>query len=344
MSPCHTPFRHRCAAPGRVLLALLIAVLASSGCARIAALEHPTATPLPTATLRPTFTPLPSATPTPAASPTPSVTPTPTLPPLAAELALEPQLAQGGTALLRVTSNVPATASGTVGDRDLGFVSRDGLEHMALIGVDAIAGLNRLPVAVTLATDAGETLALDTALQVVAGEFETEYLVFEPETDALLEPSISQPEFARVAEVYAGFAPEIRWEGPVVWPLPEPYVTSAFGTRRQYGDRFASYHAGIDLRAWTGTPLVAAANGVVVLAEALQVRGNAVILDHGAGVFTGYFHLDTIGVEVGQEVAAGEEIATAGATGLVTGAHLHWEVRVGGVAVSPSEWTEQEYR
>lgn len=349
MSSSHTLLR-RPAVPVRVLVAMLVALLASSGCERIAALGVPTATPSPTATLRPTFTPLPSvtptpsATPTPVASPTPSVTPTPTLPPLGAEMDLAPQVAQGGTGLLRVTSNVPATASGTVADRPLLFVSRDGLEHLALIGVDAIAGLDRQAVSVTLSTDAGETLTLESAVQVVAGEFETEYLVFEPETDALLAPDISRPEFEHVSEVYAGFTPEVLWEGPFLWPVAEPYVTSAFGTRRQYGERFASYHAGLDLRGWTGTPITACARGVVVLAETLQVRGNAVILDHGAGVFSGYFHLDTIGVEVGQEVAAGEEIATAGATGLVTGAHLHWEVRVGGVAVSPSEWTERDFR
>jgi len=86
--------------------------------------------------------------------------------------------------------------------------------------------------------------------------------------------------------------------------------------------------------------VVAAANGVEVLAEPLQVRGNAVVIDHGAGVLTGYFHLDSIAVEKGQAVKAGEALGTMGATGLVTGSHLHWELHVGGVAVDPADWTE----
>jgi murein DD-endopeptidase MepM/ murein hydrolase activator NlpD len=101
-----------------------------------------------------------------------------------------------------------------------------------------------------------------------------------------------------------------------------------------------TYHEGIDLGGITGEPVHAAAAGVVVLAETLQVRGNAVILDHGAGVLSGYYHLDRIAVQAGQRVGQGDLLGAMGATGLVTGSHLHWELRVGGVAVDPREWTE----
>jgi murein DD-endopeptidase MepM/ murein hydrolase activator NlpD len=89
--------------------------------------------------------------------------------------------------------------------------------------------------------------------------------------------------------------------------------------------------------------VVAAAAGVVALAEPLAVRGNAVIIDHGAGVLSGYYHLDRIVVNAGQTVAQGELIGEVGSTGLSTGSHLHWELRVGGVAVLPSEWVERTW-
>jgi murein DD-endopeptidase MepM/ murein hydrolase activator NlpD len=83
------------------------------------------------------------------------------------------------------------------------------------------------------------------------------------------------------------------------------------------------------------------AKGRVVLAEPLQVRGNAVILDHGRGVMTGYWHLSRIDVSVGQEVEAGDLLGLVGNTGLSTGAHLHWEVRVMGIQVDPLQWVRE---
>jgi murein DD-endopeptidase MepM/ murein hydrolase activator NlpD len=79
------------------------------------------------------------------------------------------------------------------------------------------------------------------------------------------------------------------------------------------------------------------------MAEPLAVRGNALLLDHGWGVLTGYWHLSTMEVQVGQEVAQGDMIARIGSTGLSTGAHLHWEMWVGGVTVNPLQWVEPFY-
>mgnify|MGYP000855231580 CR=1 FL=1 len=145
-----------------------------------------------------------------------------------------------------------------------------------------------------------------------------------------------------MSELCGTWTPQVLWNGRFNWPL-EAAVTSAFGTRRNYAGRFLSYHAGIDLRGATGEPVYAPADGVVVAAETLQVRGNTVIVDHGAGVISGFFHLSAMGVTPGQVVAAGEQIGLVGATGLVTGSHLHWEVRVGGIAVEPREWVESDF-
>ena len=118
--------------------------------------------------------------------------------------------------------------------------------------------------------------------------------------------------------------------------------SSPFGSRRTYGSAAGlTAHAGEDYAVPSGTPVLAPASGLVVLAEPLFVRGNAVVLDHGHGVFTGYWHLETLSVKAGERVSAGQMIGAVGSTGLSTGPHLHWELRVAGVAVDPLQWVEK---
>jgi murein DD-endopeptidase MepM/ murein hydrolase activator NlpD len=134
---------------------------------------------------------------------------------------------------------------------------------------------------------------------------------------------------------------EQLWSGTFGLPLAgEIRVTAPFGQRRSYnGGPVASYHAGQDLGADKGVPVLAPITGTVVLAEPLNVRGRAVILDHGLGVFTGFWHLSQIDVTVGQAVGRGEVVGLVGNSGLSTGPHLHWEMRVLGVPVDPFQWT-----
>ncbi|HRV96762.1 MAG TPA: M23 family metallopeptidase, partial [Anaerolineae bacterium] len=116
----------------------------------------------------------------------------------------------------------------------------------------------------------------------------------------------------------------------------------AFGTRRSYNDSSdLSFHAGTDFGGGVGEPLYAPAGGIVVLAEPLMVRGNAVLIDHGMGLFSGYWHQSEIVVTPGQHVEPGDLIGYEGDTGLVTGPHLHWEFRLNGIAVDPLQWTRE---
>ncbi len=104
------------------------------------------------------------------------------------------------------------------------------------------------------------------------------------------------------------------------------------------------HHGGTDIATplgqEPGASIMAANHGVVVLSERLVVRGNMVVIDHGGGVFTGYAHMASRTVAQGDSVAQGDIIGTEGATGLVTGAHLHWEVAVGGVLVDGLRWLD----
>jgi murein DD-endopeptidase MepM/ murein hydrolase activator NlpD len=104
-----------------------------------------------------------------------------------------------------------------------------------------------------------------------------------------------------------------------------------------------SYHEGTDFAIPSGTPVYAPADGVVMVAEPLAVRGNAIVIDHGWGLYSGYWHLSEFKVTPGQTVKQGDLIALSGNTGLSTGAHLHWDMRVLGLNVDPMQFTRQVF-
>jgi hypothetical protein len=120
-----------------------------------------------------------------------------------------------------------------------------------------------------------------------------------------------------------------------VRPVPgEP--TSTFGKRRFFNDKPRSPHPGLDLRAATGTPVLAAGSGLVAISQDLYYSGNTVIIDHGGGLFTIYAHLSELDVSVGDELEAGVPIGKSGATGRVTGPHLHWGAKIGDRPFDPT--------
>jgi murein DD-endopeptidase MepM/ murein hydrolase activator NlpD len=143
-------------------------------------------------------------------------------------------------------------------------------------------------------------------------------------------------------EIWAENSGVQLWQEQFRFPIAPGYQqTSPYGARRSYNNGpVSSYHAGTDWSAPTGTPIVAPADGVVVLAEGLEVRGGATVIDHGLSVYSNFWHQSEILVEPGQPVRRGETIGLVGTTGLSTGAHLHWEVRVNGIAVDPLQWTD----
>lgn len=249
---------------------------------------------------------------------------------------------QGHTVRVRADLAPGAEVRGVFDDQVLNFAAQEDA-HYALFGVHALTDPSVYPLAL-LATDAaGDEVYLSESVEVVDGGYGYEELILPPERDALLDPEALATERARLAEIKPVFNPERYWEGLFLRPL-DTELTSFFGTRRLYQSpsyQFYSYHEGTDFDGEVGTPVYAPAAGVVALAEPLYVRGNAVIIDHGWGVYTGYWHLSQIDVEVGQRVAPGDQIALVGNTGLSTGAHMHWDFWVNGTNVSGLQWTEQ---
>lgn len=131
------------------------------------------------------------------------------------------------------------------------------------------------------------------------------------------------------------------WTEPFMQPI-QGRQTSGYGTPRRYapGGR-VSYHQGADIAADAGTPIAATNDGKVVIADFYPIKGGLVVIDHGAQVFSLYFHQSKILVEVGQMLERGDIIGEVGTTGLSTGPHLHWEMRVNEVATNPLAWVDK---
>lgn len=124
------------------------------------------------------------------------------------------------------------------------------------------------------------------------------------------------------------------WQGPFALPINSA-VTARFGTYRILNGKTRSRHMGLDLRGKKGDPIHAAHHGRVALVRNCFYSGNTVVVDHGNGIHTLYFHMTTPAVKVGQAVSQGQLLGTVGSTGRVTGPHLHWGVKVANVYVDP---------
>lgn len=125
---------------------------------------------------------------------------------------------------------------------------------------------------------------------------------------------------------------------PNIWPV-EGELTDGFGGRRNpFGGSTSEFHTGQDIATLWGTPVIAAAQGVVIFAGWQNGYGQIVIIDHGNGLTTRYGHLSGIDVEVGQQLARGEQLGRVGSTGRSTGPHLHYEVRINDEPVNPLQY------
>jgi murein DD-endopeptidase MepM/ murein hydrolase activator NlpD len=143
-----------------------------------------------------------------------------------------------------------------------------------------------------------------------------------------------QEEAAELGRIWTSSTPERLWEAPFVRPVPGQ-ANSAFGTRSVFNGQPRSPHGGADLLSPSGTPIHAPNAGRAVLARDLYFTGNTVIIDHGLGVYSMLAHMSELSVGQGDVVKAGQVVGLVGATGRVTGPHLHWAMRVGGARVDP---------
>lgn len=255
---------------------------------------------------------------------------------------LESRVAAGGVLALRV---VPGARGASVRAVRLGYGKQSPRlfpdpggapgAYAALVGIPLAAAPGR--AALTLAWEAAGVRRTERiGFEIVAGRYGEESLRVDPRH---VKPSPEELERIRreaelLKRIYASGDPRPLWRGAFRRPVPGE-VNGPFGTRRLFNGELRSQHTGVDFRAQTGDPIRAANAGVVRLAENLFFSGNAVVIDHGAGVFSSYSHLSAISVAVGQVVEKGQTIGLAGSTGRATGPHLHWGVKLNSVSVDP---------
>ena len=207
----------------------------------------------------------------------------------------------------------------------------------ALLGVDLELKPETYTLAIAGKTQAAEDFTCTASIAIKEGKFATESLQVAPN---FVEPNPQQAaraeaERQRLRAIFATITPERLWDGPFHYPLAGVTTGGNFGKRRILNGKAGSPHSGVDFPAPAGTPVCAAQRGRVVLSEPLYFSGNTVVLDHGLGVYTLYAHFESIAVQLGDLVDTGALLGKVGATGRVTGPHLHWGVTVNRARANP---------
>jgi len=251
-------------------------------------------------------------------------------------------VAQGSTLVVAVRTTEPVALEGGVFGQGLHFAEEEHV-YYGLAGVHVFTEPGLYELELTAVDGQGERTRITTGVLVEAGRFSYERIDVPASRTGLLDPSTYARDRERFDAVRSTFTAERFWTAPFQRPCGGS-ISAYFGSHRSYnGGPYTSYHSGVDFRAPQGTPVHAAAGGTVVLAEPTGLWGNAIVIDHGWGVLTGYGHLSAIDVQVGQQVRQGDSIGKVGNTGLSTGSHLHWEMWVGGNSVNGLEWLETAY-
>ncbi len=297
------------------LVALLIVLLGAG-----------TGTPLTAQDAAPTAAPLPTRMPRPEASASATVD--------NATLQLYFQtLPQGTTGLIRVTPNNGAVITSLRAQFLNGmidfFSASDG--YYAILAADMEQQTSRsIPLEVFVTYLDGTRDTISTTVEIPIGAFIRQNVTLAPDKVYLLDIETERNELAQLESIFAGYTETKRWD-ETGFQLPiNSTLTSPFGAFRTFNDTINTRHTGWDIQAIMGTPIMASAAGEVVFSAPLQIRGNAVVIDHGYGVFSTYSHMSVVHVTRGQTVAKGQIIGEVGANGRTSGPHFHWEIAVNG--------------
>ena len=245
---------------------------------------------------------------------------------------------RGSLIRLRVTPTTPdpvIAMEGEAGGEPLHFSRPDAITWVSLAGVP-VEGDDSLPLTFVLEYD-GRRDTVHTAIAVSRAEYPVERLTVAPtmaEPDSASQARIAG-EVARARQVSRAAHQSPRlWSAPFTLPRSSR-ITSGFGTGRQYNGKLLSRHLGTDFAGRVGAPVYAANAGRVALIADFYLAGRVLYLDHGEGLISAYFHLSKVLVRGGQMVTRGQLVGRVGQSGRVTGPHLHWVMRYGGVTVDP---------
>jgi murein DD-endopeptidase MepM/ murein hydrolase activator NlpD len=253
---------------------------------------------------------------------------------------------QGRTTVIRVQVPNGVTVSGMLVDYELHFFPDTDGSQVALQGVHAMLAPGPYPLRLEATLPDGSKQSYEQNVLVLSGNYtEENILVNDPAT---IDPTVTVPEEEQIRAVVEEATPNRYWDGVFQSPAVYQEYTSFYGNRRTYfvqnsETTIQGFHTGLDFAGGEGLPISTPAPGKVVFVGLLTVRGNATIIDHGWGIYSGFWHQSKINVQVGDVVTAGQVIGVVGGTGRVSGAHLHWEVWVNGVQVNPFDWLQESY-
>jgi murein DD-endopeptidase MepM/ murein hydrolase activator NlpD len=248
-----------------------------------------------------------------------------------------PAASQGSLLLLELRGGKPLTAvTATWTDKEIPFwqahatAEKESSRWRAFLGLDLEQAAGEYKLVVSAKSAAGDAVTCGATIAVRAGKFATEKLKVAPN---FVEPNPAQlakahDDSEKLHEIFDTVTPEKFWTGRFRVPLDGVNTGGNFGKRRVLNGQPSSPHTGVDFPSPTGTLVHAAQRGRVVLAEPLYFSGNTVVIDHGWGVYTLYGHFSEIAVKPGEMVDAGAILGKVGATGRVTGPHLHWGLTV----------------
>jgi murein DD-endopeptidase MepM/ murein hydrolase activator NlpD len=231
------------------------------------------------------------------------------------------------------TSAVPSATVRAFG-KDLIPFRESPTEWRVLVGIDIGVAPGRHDV--TIETGPAEADRVTKTLTVSPKSFATRKLTVDEEIVNPPEAALARikADAERLNRVWSATEPKRLWNGPFVRPVAEA-ANSAFGSRSVFNGEARNPHSGADFLSPSGTPVKAPNAGRVALAADLYFTGNTVVIDHGLGLFSLFAHLRSMAVQEGSLVKTGDEVGEVGATGRVTGPHLHWSVRLNDARVDP---------
>jgi murein DD-endopeptidase MepM/ murein hydrolase activator NlpD len=230
-----------------------------------------------------------------------------------------------------------AFVAGSVGDRSLLFFPYDD-GQAALVGLDLETKPETLGWRIAVQERGRPPRLAEGSLAIGRRDFAVQRLTL-PAGMVDLDPDTERralSEIERMQALYRTVTPERLWRGPFTRPVAGTEPGTGFGSRRVINGKPRAPHSGIDFAAERGTPVVAVNGGRVALLGDFFFPGRLIILDHGLGLYTLYFHLDTVAVGDDERVERGQVIGTVGATGRATGPHLHFGAHMGGARVDPA--------
>lgn len=265
------------------------------------------------------------------------------LPEIIRAFSFNPQiLAEGRTGRIEIATTEPVEISGQfLGQEFMSIRQNNGTQHHIRIGVPMFTEQEVYPLALNIVDAAGLSMPIDAYLQTVGGSYGHQNISIN--NNDLLTLAVENEEIELLASLTSEFNLGAGWTNSLGLPAAAP-MNSVFGTRRSYnGSPYNRFHRGVDFAGATGTSVLAAAAGTVVLADTLNIRGNTTVIDHGWGLYTVYAHQNVLYVNPGDAVTSGQIIGAIGSTGRSTGPHLHWEVWLNGVNVDPMQWVQETF-